>query len=94
MKVYFFFVNRLLRLELRIPKVWQKNAQNKRILSHALKFEGFANANNIMHIYGDHDALLPLRAISGAKIISGGGHFMFTEKRTEVLEAIRAAVFQ
>jgi pimeloyl-ACP methyl ester carboxylesterase len=69
----------------RIPRIWLKREQYKFLLAHALTFEGIARDIPVTHIHGQHDALLPVSALAATHVIEGSGHFLFIDKRKELL---------
>lgn len=82
------FVRNVLRSDIKIPRIWLKSPQNKFIVRHALSFQTALDDRLVTHIHGDSDRLLPIKNIKRARVIPGGGHFMFVDKRKEVLTAI------
>lgn len=46
----------------------------------------------LVHIHGDQDRLMPLSHVQGARPIPGGSHFMVFNRAHEVSEAVEAAL--
>lgn len=86
------FVNDILRLPIKVPRVWLKIPQNKFIIKHSLTFRGL-EPNRVYRIHGDEDGVLPVSESSVDRTIESGGHFMFFEKRhKDILSAIEVAI--
>lgn len=51
-----------------------------------------APVENLVHIHGDKDRLMPLRLIKDPIVVRGGTHFMTFSKAVEVSAAIRRAL--
>lgn len=47
---------------------------------------------NLAHIHGDRDRLMPIGSITRAEVIPGGAHFMIYSKAAEVSAAIQRAL--
>lgn len=47
---------------------------------------------DLVHIHGDHDRLMPIDRIRGAHRIHGGSHFMVFNRAGEVGDAVKAAL--
>jgi hypothetical protein len=87
-----FIFKNLIGINIKVPRIFLKPEQNKFIIRHALQFQGYLNINQVIHIHGDKDSILPLSCIRDVMIIPGGGHFMFVHKRKEVLKEIELAL--
>jgi pimeloyl-ACP methyl ester carboxylesterase len=62
-------------------------------IAAVLGWEGpFQPVNDLIHIHGDQDRLMPIAHIKGAEVIKGGGHFMVFNRAAEVASAIRKAL--
>lgn len=83
-----FLIRRLISADIKIPRIWLKSTQNKFIVKHALSWQGVKTTASVIHIHGEKDFVLPVHKIKDAHVIPGGGHFMFKQKRKEVLEKI------
>ncbi len=83
-----FTLNQLLRLPVKIPRIWLKNSQNKFIVKHALGFNPSDTDSDIVRIHGENDRVVPLRKRSNVTVIKDAGHFMFVTKRKEMLRVI------
>ncbi len=81
-------VNRLMRLEIKIPRIWLKSSQNKFIIKHALTMTSQGVRCPVFRIHGRNDWVAPLRNFMGVTVIDDAGHFMFINRRKEVLQAI------
>lgn len=87
-------INDLLRLPMKIPKIWLKADQNKFIVKHSLSFRGPKNPR-VFRIHGAKDRIVPIAFESADRIIKSAGHFMFFQNRhKEVLSAIKEAASQ
>ncbi len=89
-----FLINRIMRINVKIPRVWLKVGQNKFILRHALKLSCLGVNGEIVRIHGDSDLIVPLAGTDADYVIPGGGHFMFVYQRKELLQAIDHAIRQ
>lgn len=87
-----FWINTVLRLDVKIPRIWLKSGQNRFIIRHALRFDCQGVTCEIIRVHGSHDKVVPL-SITGADIvIEDAGHFMFVHRRNDVLKAIAEAI--
>lgn len=87
-----FVVHQLFRLQIKVPRIWLKHAQNQRIVAHCLSCETWPGAKDrLVQIHGERDALIPARAIKNAWIVSDGGHYLLNHHRKEVLALISKA---
>lgn len=48
--------------------------------------------HDLVHIHGDHDRLMPIAQVHGARPIAGGSHFMIFNKAVEVSDAVNLAL--
>jgi hypothetical protein len=86
------FVNKVLRLNVKILRIWLKVGQNKFILKHALSLNSREIDGKMIRIHGAKDLIVPLADTKADYIIPDGGHFMFVHRRNEVLQAIAQAI--
>lgn len=87
-----FLVNQVLRIDVKIPRIWQKAGQNKFILKHALNFDSRGTNGEIVRIHGSKDRVVPLAKYGAEYTIKDAGHFMFVHRRKDVLQAIAQAI--
>jgi pimeloyl-ACP methyl ester carboxylesterase len=87
-----FLLNNVLRMDVKIPRIWAKVDQNRFILKHALNFDCRGAKGKIVRIHGSKDRVVPLARSAAEYIIKGGGHFMFIHRRRDVLQAIGQAI--
>jgi hypothetical protein len=85
-------VNKVLRVDVKIPRVWLKAGQNKFILKHALSSSCRDAKCEIVRIHGSEDRVLPLLKDGAEYVVQGAGHFMFVRRRKDVLQAIAQAI--
>ena len=86
------FVTKVLRLNVKIPRIWLKVGQNKFILKHALSLNSRDINGKMIRIHGAKDLIVPFAKTKADYIIPDGGHFMFVHRRKEVLQAIAQAI--
>jgi hypothetical protein len=87
-----FLVNRILKINIKIPRLWLKSGQNKFIIRHLLNFRHHDQDPDLVRIHGDRDRLFPMNGFEVDFTINSGGHFMFVDRRKEVLSKIKAAI--
>ena len=85
-------INKVLRFNVKIPRIWLKVGQNKFILKHALSLNSRDVNGKVIRIHGAKDLIVPLANNKADHVIPGGGHFMFVHQRKEVLQAISLAI--
>lgn len=85
-------VNKVLLLNIKIPRIWLKVGQNKFILKHALSLNSRDVNGKVIRIHGAKDLIVPLANTRADYVIPDAGHFMFVHRRKEVLQAITQAI--
>lgn len=85
-------INKVLRLNVKIPRIWLKVGQNKFILKHALSLDARDVNGKVIRIHGAKDLIVPLANNKADYIIPAAGHFMFVHRRKDVLQAIDQAI--
>ena len=87
-----FLINSMLRLNVKIPRLWLNVGQNKFIVKHVLNFNSRELNGEIIRIHGSRDRIVPLADSDADYEIKGAGHFMFVHRRKDVLRAIAQAL--
>jgi hypothetical protein len=85
-------VNKVLRLTVKIPRIWLKVGQNKFILRHALSLNSRDVNGKVIRIHGAKDLIVPLAKTKADYVVPDAGHFMFVYQRKEVLQAVSLAI--
>ncbi|MGE3756225.1 MAG: hypothetical protein AB7H97_00625 [Pseudobdellovibrionaceae bacterium] len=87
-----FVINKILRIPVKVPRIWRKSEQNRFIAKHLLHLEGNPNIKRLIHIHGKRDRTFPIKTIKNVDIVVEANHFMIDTNRRDTLNAVAAAL--